>query len=274
MTHIAKLDACKDRFMPVIDPANRLAARQMIRRLYAWDVARREGREGKTDKAHLIALIRLREIERLLQRRHGCALLPDDDDGRDSLELVAHHIAHLHGEVEAHIVAWAANWCPWLPQDEAEAVAQRVAAQPLKFKAATLAWRLRLTEIERAELSITTIRPYGVSDADMAERRRRRDRQYQARRRALQRAGRPEPISRTRPWEAAGTSRATWYRQRASETRETKTVGSRVEIFAADEICLTHGARGAAAGHPPEGDHHQHFQKRSTSDGSEAALAL
>jgi IstB-like ATP binding protein len=220
----------------LVEPAERGAARRAIAQLYAWDATTRE-RGRKTDKATLIALIRLREIERLLQRRHGRALLPDDDDGRDSLELVAHHVAHLGGEVENHITAWAARWCPWLPQHEAAALAERVAAHPQKFKAATLGWRLRLTEIERAALAITTIRAFNVTDEQMAERRRQRDR-----------AGRPEPVSRAKPWENEGVSRATWYRRR----RETKNVGSRVEVFAADEICLTPGVRSTSAGHPKE----------------------
>lgn len=227
----------------VVDPAQRPAAHREIARLYAWDTAKRAEREGrKPDEAHPTALIRLRELERLYQRRYRGTLLPDDDDGRDSLRIVADHIAHLGGEVEAHIIAWAAHGCPWMPQQEAEALAAGVAAHPLKYKAATLGWRLRLTGIERTELKITRIRSIDcITDDQVRERRRRLDREYQARHRRLKRAGRPEPVSRKRPWETAGISRATWYRRKAADgmARETKAVGSGVVSIGVDGFCLT-----------------------------------
>ena len=68
MINTAKLNACKvDRYVPVhsarvlgacVEPAGRDAARRAIARLYAWDATRREGRERKPNKAHLIALLR------------------------------------------------------------------------------------------------------------------------------------------------------------------------------------------------------------------------
>jgi len=224
----------------VIDPTKRPAAHCEIARLYAWHTAKSA---EKPDDAR----IRLRELERLYQRRYRGTLLPDDDDGRDSLRIVADHIAHLGGEVGAHIAAWASVWCPWMAQREVEALAARVAAHPLKYKAATLGWRLRLTGIERTELKITKIRSIDcITDDQVRERRRRLDREYQARRRRLKRVARPEPVSRTRPWESAGISRATWYRKRkvangmARETTcETKAVGSRVVPIGVDGFCLT-----------------------------------
>ena len=259
MTNTTKPSACKvDRYMPVhsarllgaaVDPAKRDEARRSIKRLYAWTTTRGE-RERKTDKPHLIALIRLGELERLLHRRHHGFILPDDDDGRDSLEIVAHHVAGLRGEVESHIIAWAARWCPWLPQSEAAALARRIAAHPEKYTAARLAWRMGLTEIDRTELKITTIRPItATSDADIAARRRQRDGEDQKRRRAIKRAARPEPISHTKPWETTGISRRTWYRRR-QKAGGTKPVGSRGELIAADEISATRsvGPCGLAAG--------------------------
>jgi hypothetical protein len=204
----------------VVDPTKRPAAHCEIARLYAWHTPKRA---EKPDDAR----IRLRELERL------------------------YHIAHLGGEVVAHIIAWTSVWCPWMAQREVEALAARVAAHPLKYKAATLGWRLRLTGIERTELKITKIRSIDcITDDQVRERRRRLDREYQARRRRLKRAARPEPVSRTRPWESAGISRATWYRKRkvangmARETTrettcETKAVGSRVVPIGVDGFCLT-----------------------------------
>lgn len=209
-----------------------------VARRYAWQAMRRR-RGGPPIK--LITMIRLRELERLYRHRWG-RYLPDDDAGRDDLILAAHHIAQLHGEVENHILGWIGVWCPWMPQDEAEALAKKVASNPLKYKAATLGWRLGLTDQERSELAITTIRAFNVTAEQMAERRKRIRREREAKRRRLKRAARPRPISHQNPWQAQGISRATWYRRRklAGETgRETKAVASRVTSIAGHGICLT-----------------------------------
>ncbi len=204
-----------------------------------------------------------------------------DDDGRDSLRIVADHIAHLGGEVEAHIIAWAAHWCPWMPQQEAEALAARIAAHPLKYKASTLGWRLRLTEIERTELKITTIRSIDcITDDQIRERRRRLARERDARRRQRKRAAGPKPMSRTRPWETAGISRATWYRRKRKAangmaretTRETKPLRSRVVSFGVDGFCLTLTA--LAANDEPMMDVCVLGATARTRDGPDAALVL
>jgi hypothetical protein len=163
--------------------------------------------------------------------------LPDDDAGRDDLEIVAHHIVELGGDVKGHIIAWAAAWMPALPRAEAEALADRVIANPRRFKASTLGWRLRLTETKRREHHITTIRAFGVSDTEMAERDREKRRDRAAKRRTRKRAAKPPrsaPLRVTQPWTACGMSKATWYRKGkpSPETRETNRVPSRETAYA------------------------------------------
>lgn len=68
----------------------------------------------------LIALVRLRELERLYRFRYG-ETLPYDDAGLEDLSIAAHHIAHLRGEAFEHICAWAERWMPELPRRRAEA---------------------------------------------------------------------------------------------------------------------------------------------------------
>lgn len=128
-------------------------------------------------------------------------ILPDDDAGLDDLILAAHHIVFLRGEVIEHIVAWAHRWAPWLSPDKAEQLAEKIAANPRKWTADALAWRLRLTAAERAELSITTI---GAFDQGKAEReKQRKERQREAardrRRRKAAREGRILRARRGRP---------------------------------------------------------------------------
>ena len=78
----------------------------------------------------------------------------------------------MRGDAIGHIVAWSDKWMPDLPRERAKAIACDIVHDPVRFKAATLAWRLHLTQEERDTLGIKTIRPFGVSDADMKERRK------------------------------------------------------------------------------------------------------
>jgi hypothetical protein len=202
---------------------------------YAWHARR----QRKAPRRNLIARVRLRELERLFQRRYGHTL-PNDDAGRDDLILAAHHIAQLGGEIVKRIVCWASLWARWMPRAEAEALAEKVAVAPCKYKATTLGWRLRLTDNERTGLRITTIRAFDVPEDEMAERRKQCDRERKRMARLRQRATKPEPVSRSRPWQACGISRATWYRRRKmQDTLETRRVRSKVLSIAADGNCLT-----------------------------------
>jgi hypothetical protein len=122
--------------------------------------------------------------------------------------------------------------------DEVEAVIDRIAANPRKYSASTLGKLLRLTDAERTALSITTIRAFDVSWTEMVARRRERDRQYRAKRRLAERSSGPAPLNQSKPWEAEGISRATWYR-RQKAAHETNPVGSKLsEFVATDGICL------------------------------------
>lgn len=157
-----------------------------IARRYAWQ-AQQKRRGENTDRPRLITLIRLRELERLFQYRYG-RMLPNDDAGIDDLTVAAHHVAHLGGDIVGHIVAWARVWAPWLPADESRALAHQVAADPRKFTAGALAWRVGLSGAERTALKITTIQAVGT---DPVEERKRKDRERKRAKRAANSSGRP-----------------------------------------------------------------------------------
>jgi hypothetical protein len=101
-----------------------------------------------------------------------------------------------------------------MPRAEAAALAEKVAAAPRKYKASALGSCLRLTDTERTALHITTIRAVDVSAVEMATRRKQRDRERKRVARLRRRVTMAEPVSRSRPWQACGISRATWYRRR------------------------------------------------------------
>jgi hypothetical protein len=189
----------------------RRAKHAEIARRYAWHAD--EHRKYPRGSPALLCRIRLRELEALYKRRYG-GRLPFGDAGIEDLKIVAHHIAHMGGDALRHVIAWAAEWMPDLPRERAETLARAVLDDPVKFKAATLGWRLRLTEEERTALGITTIRPFGVTDKDMAERRKAKARERAARWRARQeKKPRNVPPCEIRPWDALGMSRSTWYRK-------------------------------------------------------------
>jgi hypothetical protein len=195
-----------------------------VARHYAWYVYKTgkslpRPAKGQTGRSKAITLFRMAELERLISFRHG-KVLPNDGEGRHLLEIVGHHIAYLGRDAERHIVSWAGVWAPWMHESEAASIAQSIIARPLKFKADTLGWRLRLSSFERADLSITTI---GAFDVSKAERElRRKERRAEANRRRRQKKGaipRLQYLARSitlmKPWAVVGMSRATWYRRGA-----------------------------------------------------------
>jgi hypothetical protein len=109
--------------------------------------------------------------------------------------VIALAIAHLGGDAVAHILAWARAWAPWMPQGEARETAERIADEPQKFTADSLAWRLRLSTAERTALRITTVGAFDVSKAERAEERKQKNREAMRIRRAKNSLGR----SRGRP---------------------------------------------------------------------------
>jgi len=189
------------------------AKHQEIAIRYAWDarVKKRRRRPG------VLMRVRLRELERLFAHRWGNTL-PDDDAGRDDLLVAAHHIAQAYGNPTEHIPAWVREWAPWLSDSACAALVAKVEANPLKWTADKLAWRVRLTDAERTALKITTIGAIDCGKVARQERRHQRNNEAKtARRREGGAVRRSEyegvSASRERPWEAVGMSRATWYRR-------------------------------------------------------------
>jgi hypothetical protein len=178
-------------------------------------IARRYAAKKREREPVSLAALRIAELRRLYTARYGHAL-PDDDAGRDDALLMAHHLAK-RPEAERLIPAWLSLWCPWMAPDDVAAMTTKVVAKPLRWRADRLAARLNLNEAERRRLRITTIGACDLTRKDRLARRKQRARDSQeARRRAAGAKSRAEyeanAVSRTKPWEALGMSRRTWYR--------------------------------------------------------------
>jgi hypothetical protein len=119
------------------------------------------------------------------------------------------------------IVAFAIEFCPvYFLSMGGHRYFERMAAdyadprngKPRPLKAATAGNRLQLTSVERATLKIRTIAL--VSREEAKAERRRKDAAYQAsKRHASGATPHSQSLSQTRPWEAFGWSRRTWYRR-------------------------------------------------------------
>jgi hypothetical protein len=93
-------------------------------------------------------------------------------------------------------------WAPWLPRDEASALldhVNRMPSQDRKPSALSLGQRLRVTNAERERLKLWTIFPCDMSEEQMAEQKKAKDR---ARKRSVR-----DKLGQ--PWIAQGISRAT-----------------------------------------------------------------
>lgn len=183
---------------------------------YAWYA--RDQRQRR-NPSRLIAGRRVKELEAIYANRYGDQL-PDDDAGMSDFILAANHLAQMRGDAENRILRWANNWAPWLywRDIDPELLAQRIAQNPRRYKADTLARLLNLTMSSRTALGITTIGAVDCTRRQRLELRRERKRVYaEARRRASGAKPRAqyeaESLSRTKPWEAMGMSRSTWYRR-------------------------------------------------------------
>lgn len=175
------------------------------------DLERR--RRRKTGERPSIATLRVCELNRLFFTRYRGDLLPDDDDGRDSIAIMLAHLAML-AEPSLRIHDWLRRCAPWLSDIEAAPMIERAIAKPITWKADTLAKRLNLDDAERSKLLIKTIGAIDCTKAMRVRRRRQRKRlAKEAQRRASGAKSQSTSASRMKPWKKLGVSRATWYRR-------------------------------------------------------------
>ena len=185
----------------------------------AREASRRKKHKGPS-KPWNMTDARIEDMLIVFRRRYG-PLLPDDDCGRDDLELFAQHLAFRRGALVEHLAEFAALYAPWATAEEIAAICEFVGGNRRAFSAHELGQQLRLTQEERDALKHKVIRTHDATDESMKAARRAKDRAAKAEKR--RKAGaKPHAMSaaRLKPWKAEGMSKATWYRrrQKASET--------------------------------------------------------
>jgi hypothetical protein len=160
--------------------------------------------------------LRLGNLRTLFRNRYG-AILPDDDAGREDMRELLLPVS-VGPDADIKMPKAIEVWAPWMDRGEAEQLIEQIARTPLaarKPNAERLGLRQRVTNQERERLRIWTIAAYDMTAEERKEQRRaraaaRKRRQRNRKPRAAYLAG---SIARAKPWEKAGISRATWYRQ-------------------------------------------------------------
>ena len=169
------------------------------------------------------------DIRKVLRHRYG-RTLPDDDAGRDDIRLLLHPVSAAPHATEDRLRFEIEEWAPWMSADEAEALMTEVRAMPRwRYGAETamaVGLRLNITAAERERLRAWQIRA-DQTETEREARRKAKHRQRQVARR--RKAGvRPRQeylatsLSKSKPWEAEGISRAAWYQRRKTSPCQTK----------------------------------------------------
>lgn len=197
--------------------------------LKRWARIDRRSNKRRERQPVSMAVLRIAELNRLFVHRYGREL-PDDDAGRDDAQIVAHHIAALSIQPERRIVDWLGLRAPWMAPEIAGNLATAVLVKRIRWTADKLAVRLGLTSAERNRLKITTIGAIDQTKAERLVERRKRKRQAdreRCRRARLAKGAKSrtdyetQSMTRQKPWENLGMSRASWYRAGKPSAGET-----------------------------------------------------
>jgi hypothetical protein len=165
--------------------------------------------------------VRLGHVHRFLRYRWG-PVLPDDDAGYEDLRILLHVVANAcKPENRVRKLAnVAGTMAPWMPSTRVSQVAEEIAAKPLKVTSQWLGKALGVTADVRERLKIWQIAACDLTPEQAKERRRERERERSAKRRRengiQSRAEYRQRVSEgsaksTKPWEAMGISRRTYY---------------------------------------------------------------
>jgi hypothetical protein len=160
--------------------------------------------------------LRIGDLNKLFRHRYGgdeSWTFPDDDAGRDDLRILADHYVTSNPLRFAKVVAMRA---PWMTGAELGDFLADVGRFPRFWTIGDLTEEFGLAESERKALGVRTIRAIDMTPEQREEAQKLREKE---RKKAMRRTNGAKPhdesAARTKPWETAGVSRRTWYRQQA-----------------------------------------------------------
>src|SRR5262245_44262911 len=192
-------------------------------------------REPRRPQWETLRRLRYRDLIRLFQHRYG-PTLPDDDAGIEDLWLLLQNVSLAPFGAEKKMRHVCGLLAPWLSEEGVQERIDFLTRLPSFERIETaegLGERLRVTNAERELLKLWRLTPVDMTADELVEQRKARRRKRDAeRRRAEGRKPRAQyratSLSQTRPWEAEGVSRATYYRRRA-ETSVRQTIVTKAD---------------------------------------------
>jgi hypothetical protein len=226
-------------------------------------------KRAKRDKDELIRRLRLGHISKFLHWRYG-SVYPDDDAGREDLRELLLPIS-LGADCNRLMRKAIKMKAPWMPTEEVEQLMAEINLMPpylRKPKAREVGERLGVTNDLREVLKLWTIAPIDMTDEQMAEQRREKNRKRLQRRR--QKAGarsHTSSIAKIRPWDLRGISRRKYYRDQAQERGTgcgTKTTEVNLTGLGTKQCHLENGSKEGLAmgiGRVPEGERPERVQR-------------
>ena len=144
----------------------------------------------------------LGDIRHLGRARYGTPL-PDDDAGRDHIEAQLRHCSNVT-EMRFEVTKYA----PWLGGEAAGSLIDRISSMPRSLMSMRqIGEEFRVTNEERNQHHLYRIKPVDMTDEQLADQRKAKERERLERRRRTLGAEVREvwlathSISRTKPWE-------------------------------------------------------------------------
>jgi hypothetical protein len=169
-------------------------------------------------KNERIRRLRLRDIRNYLRGRYGHTL-PDDDAGREDLRELLYPIS-VGPNAAIKMPKAIEIWAPWMNPAEVGELIDQINQMPIwlrKPKGRELGKRLRVTNQMRQQWGLWTIKPCDLTDEQLAEWRKARDRERKRRKRQQTRAqylaGFTNSERQTHPWLALGIKRRAYYKR-------------------------------------------------------------
>jgi len=178
----------------------------------------------KVEKSEILRRVYLGDLSSVQRHRYGYEFPEGDDFALWHLQLMLklHALHPTHGP--EHMKHFQEIAAPWMPNGRIRLDLPHYSRLDPRYlrpwqNKLELKEEIWLSNAEREQCRAWRILPCDMTDAELEQQRKDKKR---ARDRARYQKTRPnylmDSISRKKPWEAEGVSRATWYRKRTGET--------------------------------------------------------
>lgn len=176
---------------------------------------------GHAGKWETVRRLRYGDVLKLIRYRYGANGVPDDDAGRPDLMELLYLASMAPAGAEKKVRNNIELYASWMQTDEVEALIQHLNLTPHYQKLRTaeeLGGLLHLTNADRERLKLWRIRPFDMTEEQLAKQakekeRARRERARRKRGIRTKEAYLAESASRPKPWITEGISQRTWQRR-------------------------------------------------------------